>query len=49
MIITVVTELHWKPEYIETLYVDEIDVYGLELWYFHFKELSDRIKGDTKK
>jgi hypothetical protein len=33
MITSVVGEYHWLPTYIGSLFIDDLDHYGLEYWY----------------
>jgi len=44
MIKTVVREHHWTPNYVDDLYIDEVDYFGLGFWYNDVKECHDEIK-----
>jgi len=44
MILTVVRECHWTPDYIESLYLDDTDFFGLAHWYQDIKDRNDKLK-----
>ena len=38
IIATVANTYHWTPHYLESLYVDGYNHFGLEFWYDQIKE-----------
>ena len=40
---TIVNEFHWTPTYIDSLYCDDIDHYGLLYWYNNILEMHKKI------
>ncbi len=47
MIKSIVREHHWSMQIIDELYLDDLDIYGLQYWYNDVKEVSEQLK--TKK
>ena len=47
MIVSVVREYKWTPHYVEGLFLDEADLFGLEYWFNDVKKLIEDLK--TKK
>lgn len=44
MVKTVVRELHWTPNKIDKLYLDDADYSGLEFWYNDVNEVNKSLK-----
>lgn len=45
MIVTVVREHHWSPDYImNSLYLDDIDCFGLRWWYDDVQKCIEKIE-----
>ena len=40
---SVVNEYHWTPHYIDDLYCDDIDHYGIIYWYNNILEMHKKI------
>lgn len=43
---TIVNEYHWFPDKIESLYLDNIDMYGITFWYDNILEMHEKLKSE---
>lgn len=43
---TVVRTHHWTPKYVDSLYLDDADCFGLEYWYIDIAESLKEMNND---
>jgi len=43
MIVSAVRAFKWTPDYIDTLFLDKFDYYGLMYWYEDIKEQNEQL------
>lgn len=46
IVVSVVMHLYWKPDYLQSLYMDDEDEFGLIFWY---KEIQEIEKEEEKR
>ncbi len=43
VVFTIINEFHWTPHYIDTLYCDDIDHFGIKYLYDNILEMHKKI------